>query len=764
MFSYVSPVKMIRNSEHRRTGRDRARSERARHPRAFGGSIEHLEGRTLLSFGIGGIVTTAVNGGSQAFAIAIQPADQKIVVGGDTGPVENGSFALARYNTDGSLDSTFGTDGVVITPFSTKLGNPQVNSLAVQPSNGMIVAGGTDFYFVKKTLSYDSEFALARYTSSGSLDTSFGSGGEVITTFPASDGEVNLNTVLLTSSGEILAVGAANYNNTGAGSSVALALYQSSGALDKTFGNSGTVVDTSLNTSTSTPNSDGGTTTVYQYFGPAGGTLESDGSVLVAGSYFTDTKVTTSSGSVSWTSNGSDLALVHYLTNGNRDMSFGSGGIAITSIAPPGVTNSSAWGANVFVQPNGAIVEVGAAAGSSGYNDNLAARYNSNGTLDTSFGSGGYVLLDLGAPVSGNQAAVLQPNGQIVAASLVATALNQYGSPTSWGFATSRLNTNGSLDTSFGTGGTVLTQVLYSNYYSSAVALETINSQTMIVDAGTAAPISDDPQYFALARYTPNGNIDAGVLVTEQPPATVTAGNVFGLTVEAEDSSGNLLSSFNGTMTVALANNPSGATLGGTLTATASNGIATFPNLSLTTAASGYTLDVSASGLGENITSAITVTPAAAAQVVITTEPPAIVKLSSPFGLQASIEDQYGNIVTTDTNTVTVAFANNPTGATLSGTLSVAASQGVATFSGLEINKTGAGYTLQVASSGVSSAVSTAIDVTKTGKAIIAHLEQSEPPRPMRCWRRWCSIARGSWTAWDLRGAFDKSEQACGVA
>ena len=202
-------------------------------PRSFVANIEHLEGRTLLSFGVGGIVTSEINGGAQAFAVAIQPADQKIVVGGDTGTVENGSFALARYNTDGTLDSTFGTSGVVITPFSTALGNPQVNSLAVQPSNGAIVAGGTDYYFVKKTLSYDSEFALARYTTSGSLDTTFGTSGEVTTTFPSADGEVNLNSVLLTSSGEILAVGAANYNNTGAGSSVALALYTSTGALDR---------------------------------------------------------------------------------------------------------------------------------------------------------------------------------------------------------------------------------------------------------------------------------------------------------------------------------------------------------------------------------------------------------------------------------------------------------------------------------------------------------------------------------------------------
>ncbi len=211
----------ILHSDSARRCRHRPPSDQGRRPRVFHTQVESLEGRALLSFGTGGIVTTPVNGSAQAFTLAIQPADQKIVVGGDTGSVENGSFALARYNTDGSLDSTFGTNGVVITPFTTSLGNPQVNSLEIQPSNGMIVAGGTDFYFVKKTLSYDSEFALARYTTDGSLDSTFGSGGEVVTSFPASDGEVNLNTVLLFSNGEILAVGAANYNNGGAGSSVA---------------------------------------------------------------------------------------------------------------------------------------------------------------------------------------------------------------------------------------------------------------------------------------------------------------------------------------------------------------------------------------------------------------------------------------------------------------------------------------------------------------------------------------------------------------
>jgi streptogramin lyase len=207
-------------------------------------------------------------------------------------------------------------------------------------------------------------------------------------------------------------------------------------------------------------------------------------------------------------------------------------------------------------------------------------------------------------------------------------------------------------------------------------------------------------------------------VVTQQPPSSIAAGSPFGLTVTAEDSSGNPITSFNGTVTVGLETNPGGATLGGTLTATASNGVATFSGLTLTRAAIGYTLGASGGGYGWGTTSAITVTPLSPTQVAITQQPPGTVKVSTPFSVQASIEDQYGNVVTTASGSVSVAFANNPTGATLGGTLTVNASQGVASFTNLTINKTGSGYTLQVSSSGLTSATSNPINVTKTGNTV----------------------------------------------
>ena len=216
------------------------------------------------------------------------------------------------------------------------------------------------------------------------------------------------------------------------------------------------------------------------------------------------------------------------------------------------------------------------------------------------------------------------------------------------------------------------------------------------------------------------------LVVTLQPPASVTAGTVFGLTVKATDRSGNVDSSFNGTVTVALANNPGGSTLGGTITAIASGGVATFSGLTLNKATSGYTLQVSSNGVTSATTSAITVTPAAASQMAVTEQPPASVTAGSNFGLQASIEDIYGNLETTDNASVSVSLDNNPTGTTLGGTLSATAAQGVATFSSLTLTKAASGYTLRLSTSGLNSATTGAITVVPAAPATL--VQTAAPP------------------------------------
>jgi len=157
------------------------------------------------AFGTGGLVTTAVNG--LAFSVAIQPADGKIVVGG----LYNGAWLLRRYNANGSLDTTFGSNGngEVITYLPP--GDDRIESVVVQP-DGKIVAGGRADYAPSPygtTQTYP-EFTLVRYNSDGSLDSTFGSGGIVHTLWPGTGGGAgDIHALALQGNGQIVAVGAA---------------------------------------------------------------------------------------------------------------------------------------------------------------------------------------------------------------------------------------------------------------------------------------------------------------------------------------------------------------------------------------------------------------------------------------------------------------------------------------------------------------------------------------------------------------------------
>ena len=232
----------------------------------------------------------------------------------------------------------------------------------------------------------------------------------------------------------------------------------------------------------------------------------------------------------------------------------------------------------------------------------------------------------------------------------------------------------------------------------------------------------DDQSNNAIGVVTLNS---AHFVVTGQPPLSVTAGTLFGLEVEAEDSSGNLDSSFNGTVTVALANNPGGATLGGTLTATASGGIATFSGLTLNKAVSGYTLQVSASGVDDATTSAITVTATTASQLVMGTPQSATATAGQAFGAQPVIEeeDQYGNLETSDNSTLITAALESGTGP-LEGTTTVTVSGGVATFTNLADDKAET-ITLDFSGGGLTNATSTSIVVSPAAASQL--VIQTEP-------------------------------------
>jgi uncharacterized delta-60 repeat protein len=127
------------------------------------------DGRLDPTFGVGGKVTTdfAFGGSDQASALILQP-DGKLVAAGSAIVVDEiFRFALARYRPDGSLDPTFGTGGRVVTEFGDRAN--RATALVLQPDGKLVAAGATD----------DGDFALARYRPDGSLDATFGTGGEV---------------------------------------------------------------------------------------------------------------------------------------------------------------------------------------------------------------------------------------------------------------------------------------------------------------------------------------------------------------------------------------------------------------------------------------------------------------------------------------------------------------------------------------------------------------------------------------------------------
>src|SRR5436190_1437508 len=214
-----------------------------------------------------------------------------------------------------------------------------------------------------------------------------------------------------------------------------------------------------------------------------------------------------------------------------------------------------------------------------------------------------------------------------------------------------------------------------------------------------------------------------------QQPENLLAGHRFtqAVKVRAEDAHGNQVASFTGNVTVALANNPGGSTLGGTTTVAAVDGIATFSDLSLDKTGAGYTLTASASGgeLAAPTSAAFDVAPGPATHLEFTVEPStatAGAALAPP--LQVSARDGEGNLVPTFTGSVSIAPGNNPGGATFSGTTPVAAVGGVATFFDLSLNKTGTGYTLTASASGFAPVTSTAFDITPGAARQLAFTQQ----------------------------------------
>jgi uncharacterized delta-60 repeat protein len=324
----------------------------------------------------------------EARAIAIQP-DGKILIGGYSGA----DYALLRYNSDGTLDATFGTGGIVITDIFAQ---DSIRAILLQP-DGKIVAAG----FSGQYLAHD--FSLARYNANGTLDATFGTGGTVRTDFGADE---QSRGAVLQADGKFVVAG---YSKSGTGGTAfyqfAVARYNSNGSLDTTFGPDGTgKVLTSLDPQAS----------VIRAI-----VLQPDGNYIVCG--YTGgggglpSRTAPSDPDIEVKQLGGDYTVARYLTNGTLDPSFGTTGTGYNTVDLGG--NDHARGC--ALQTDGKIVLGGSTSDALDTNENFGiVRYNPDGTLDTTFGVGGIVRTDFRGKQDGARDVKIDSSGRIVAAGI----------------------------------------------------------------------------------------------------------------------------------------------------------------------------------------------------------------------------------------------------------------------------------------------------------------------------------------------------------
>jgi uncharacterized delta-60 repeat protein len=433
---------------------------------------------------------------NQSNDLAVQP-DGKIVAALNYGETFNSNkhFAVYRFNSDGSPDATFDGDGKAVTAISDV--TDFSDEVLIQPDGKIVLTG---FSGLGSDAHAQTDFAVVRYNSDGSLDNSFSddgktttdvgitgsqavavanqpdgkivaAGGLYITRYnpdgtPDStfDGDGMATLTDLTASalaiqpdGKIV-VGGVFYNSSGAGNFAVVRL-NTDGSLDTTFDGDGRVITTIPNNRLE----------LYDI------AIQTDGKIVAVGSSTTETKAY--------------FALTRYNPNGSPDTTFNGSGIVLTEFSNGGDRASA-----VLIQTDGKIVAAGSSYQQSDGIKFAAARYNSNGTLDNSFDNDGKVTVQFPYNANANSAA-LQPNGKIILA----------GNSAEHGFALARLNSDGTLDTSFDGDGKLITAV--SNNWAIAYAVE-VQADGKIMAAGSSnlTPWLSD---FTLVRYKSDGSLDS---------------------------------------------------------------------------------------------------------------------------------------------------------------------------------------------------------------------------------------------------------------
>ena len=432
------------------------------HDSGFGLARYNANGTLDPSFGNGGmVVIRSAQRSLVASALALQ-TDGKVVIGGMSGDLSSGSvqLALARYDADGTPDLEFGGGGFITTPVGAAGG--RANAIALQPDGKIVVVGTA---FASASGGSDDEFLIGRYSKSGVLDADFGTAG--LTTSHVGLSSSEAAALALLPDGRIIVIGAA-FSNGSTDDDFAVARYTSTGRLDPSFGSGGTVT-TDFGMSVDRA---------------AAVALQPDGKFVVAG--FTRSEQQA-------------FAVARYLFNGTLDTSFGRDGRTQLTASEPRVYS-------VLLQHSGDIVVAGSSASAGSVASPFTlVRLHSDGRPDESFGSGGLVATTVQGSRSGARAVAAQGDGKLITggAKFGAPSAQGEASPES-GFALTRYNLDGTIDSAFGSGGTVLTDMGDAGATPLSLAVQ---SDGKILAAGlvffqvsstTPSPISEAIRYAPL--------------------------------------------------------------------------------------------------------------------------------------------------------------------------------------------------------------------------------------------------------------------------
>ena len=411
------------------------------------------------NFGTGGVLTGDIG---KLNDVALQH-DGKVVVVGATNPtcgeasgeyVCHGELLVEQYNSDGSLDTSFGGgDGIVTTSLGSNV-QAAASSVLIE-SGGEILVGGTTTEYVSPE--QIQRFVVARYQSNGDLDTSFGGGtGTVTAGVPDTYGvHSEPGSMALQSDGKIVLGGRAYTHEAGADPwRMVLARFTATGTLDSTYGSGGIAL------------------------GPLGGiydlTIDSSDRIDVAG----------------WTN--FEFSVARFTSGGVLDTSFAGTGLVHMDLNETG----SKAGA-VLVTPTGKILV-------SGYGTGMTvAKFNEDGSFDSSFGDGdGIATPTFGEPCCVSSSAIalaLQPDGRIV----IAGQWEPIEFKSEW--AVARLYQNGMPDTSFGSHGLTSNAFEGGGYedYANGVALQSDGKIVLIGNSGSA---KYPDEYFGIMRFLAGGS------------------------------------------------------------------------------------------------------------------------------------------------------------------------------------------------------------------------------------------------------------------